>query len=102
MLAPYKAGLQIEVLLRRCPIAVETRGDNVRAVTLRNSADGQDEVIQADYFLDATELGDLLEFANIEHVTGAESQAETGELHALSGPANPLDQQAISWCYALD
>ena len=28
--------------------------------------------------------------------------AITGEPHALDGPADPLDQQAITWCAALE
>ena len=59
-------------------------------------------VVSAPYILDATELGDLLELADVEHVIGAESQAQTGELHALAGEPQPLDQQAVSWCFALD
>jgi len=35
-------------------------------------------------------------------VIGAESRDDTGELHALEGAAAPLDQQAISWCFAID
>ena len=38
----------------------------------------------------------------MEHVIGAESQAQTGELHALPGAPDPLDQQAITWCFAVD
>ena len=38
----------------------------------------------------------------MEHVIGAESQAQTGELHALPGDADPLDQQAVTWCFAVD
>ena len=56
---------------------------------------------QADYVVDATELGDLLELAGVEHVIGAEGRDETGELHAPA-VADPLDQQAISWCFALE
>jgi hypothetical protein len=51
--------------------------------------------------IDATELGDLLELAGVEHVIGAESQAETGEPNALAGPADPLDQQSHSWVFAI-
>jgi hypothetical protein len=43
----------------------------------------------------------VLELARIEHVIGAESQAETGEPHALP-EADPLDQQAITACFAMD
>src|SRR5690606_3367648 len=38
----------------------------------------------------------------VEHVIGAESQEQTGEPNALPGPPNPLDQQAFSWCFAMD
>ena len=43
----------------------------------------------------------MLELSTIEHVTGAESKAQTGEPHALA-TADPLDQQAISWCFPLE
>ena len=102
MVAPYRAGRQLEVLPGQRPVAAETDGDSVRAVTFLNEEDGTQTIIHAPYILDATELGDLLELAGVEHVIGAESQAQTGELHALAGEANPLDQQAISWCFALD
>jgi hypothetical protein len=58
--------------------------------------------LHAPYILDATEFGELLDLANVEHVIGSESQDETDELHALHGPGQPLDQQAISWCFGLD
>ncbi|MBN1285739.1 MAG: FAD-dependent oxidoreductase [Anaerolineae bacterium] len=102
MLAPYRAGRQVEVLLRHKPVAVETDGDRVRAVTLLNLETGAEVTISAPYILDATELGDLLELAKVEHVIGAESQDQTGELHAVDGAPQPLDQQAVTWCFAMD
>jgi hypothetical protein len=101
MLAPYRADRQLEVLLDRRPVAVERDGDRVRAVTLEHTPSGAREQIAAAFVLDATELGELLELGGVEHVTGSESQAETGEPHALPA-ADPLDQQAVSWCFALD
>ncbi len=38
--------------------------------------------IKAKYFLDATDLGDLLPLTQTDYVTGAESQADTGEPNA--------------------
>jgi hypothetical protein len=102
MLAPYRAGRQLEVLLRHRPIEAESDGDLVRAVVLLDEESGERVVVSASYILDATELGELLPMAGVEHVVGAESQDQTGEPHALEGEANPLDQQAISWCFALD
>jgi hypothetical protein len=58
--------------------------------------------VYAPFVLDATELGDLLPMAGVEHVLGAESQRDTGELHALPGAPDPLDQQAITACFAMD
>lgn len=102
MLAPYESNRQLIILLDHAPIAAETLGDRVLSVTLDDSAHGEQAVVTAPYFIDATELGDLAELAGIEHVIGAESRDDTGELHAVDGPAAPLDQQAISWCFAMD
>lgn len=102
MLAPYRAGGQLEVLLHHRPLAAHIKGDTIQAVTFQVLEDDRQVTIQADYVLDATELGDLLSLGGVEHVTGAESQAQTGELHALSGAPDPLDQQAITWCFAMD
>ncbi|MCP5117738.1 MAG: FAD-dependent oxidoreductase, partial [bacterium] len=53
------------------------------------------------FFLDATELGDLLPMTRTEYVTGAESQKQTGELHAPAEP-DPANMQAITWCFIVD
>ena len=102
MLAPYRASRQLELLPRHRPVDAETDGDRVRAVTIEELETGDRTAVQARYVLDATELGELLELAQVEHVIGAESQFDTGEPHALVGPPDPGDQQAISWCFALD
>jgi hypothetical protein len=102
MLQPYRASQELTILLDHIPAAAETDGDRVASVTLRNLVSGEESMIRARYMLDATELGDLLELAGVEHVIGSESQAQTGEPHALPGEADPLDQQAITWCFAVD
>ncbi|MDZ4767941.1 MAG: FAD-dependent oxidoreductase [Chloroflexota bacterium] len=99
MLAPYVSNGQLEIHLSVKPIAAETDGDRVLSVTLQSIDDDQKMVIQAPYIIDATELGDLLELAGVEHVIGAESQAQTGEPSALPGAPDPLDQQAHSWVF---
>ena len=102
MLAPYRSSMQLDILLNHIPVAAETDGDRVLAATLEDTRNGDRVVISAPYILDATELGDLLELADVESIIGAESQAQTGEMHAVEGEAQPLDQQAISWCFAID
>jgi hypothetical protein len=102
MLAPYRSDGQLVVLLDHEPTAADTEGDQATAVTHRDRRTGDEITISAPMIIDATELGDLLELAGVEHVIGAESQADTGELHAVDGPAQPLDQQSYTWCFALD
>jgi len=102
LLAPHRADARVVVLAGHEPVGAETDGDRVTAVTVRSRESGERLTITAPYVLDATELGDLLDLAGVEHVTGAESRADTGELHALDGPASPLDQQAFTWCFAMD
>jgi hypothetical protein len=102
-LAPYLANRQLEILLRCHPSGVEADGDRLRAVRVRDDHEiGVEIAIEAPFILDATEFGDLLPLAEVEHVMGAESQSQTGEPHALPGDADPLDQQAITACFALD
>lgn len=101
LLAPYLASQQLEILLHHRPTAVDAEGDHVRSVALRDMRMGESIVLSAPYVLDATELGDLLPMAGVEHVVGAESRAETGEPHALP-EADSFDQQAITWCFAVD
>lgn len=102
LLAPYASSRQLQLLLRHRPTAVEQERDRVRSVTLASARTEALTVCRAPFVLDATELGDLLALGAVEHVVGAESQAQTGEPHALPGEDDPLDQQAITWCFAMD
>jgi hypothetical protein len=94
------------VILGATPISADVDADHVRAVRFR-TADDEELVTRARLFLDASELGDLLHLAKIEHAIGAEHQSVHGELHARTDfPAaqryDTRDQQAISWCFALE
>jgi len=100
-LAPYRAGGRLKVLLHHRPVSASCQGDRVEAVTFQGPSGTRPVTVQAPYVIDATELGDLLPLAGVEHVVGAESRAQTGEPHAAD-VADPLNQQAISWCFILD
>jgi hypothetical protein len=102
ILSPYIASRQIIILLNHQSVEAEVDGDFVRSVTVRDLHSGDTTVIHGSYFLDATELGDALALAGVEYIIGAESHAQTGEPNALSDAADPLDQQAHSWVFALD
>ncbi|UFU03256.1 FAD-dependent oxidoreductase [Ruania suaedae] len=100
LLAPYRSSGRLTVLMETEPIAVETDGDRVTTVRVR-SAHGHESTLRAPYILDATELGDLLPLGGIEHVSGRESQEQTGEPGAWP-TADPTDMQGVSWCFAID
>ncbi|MGN9909206.1 FAD-dependent oxidoreductase [Phytohabitans sp. LJ34] len=101
MLAGYVSAGRITVLYEHVPVAAETDGDRVTAVTVEDRRTGGRVTLTAPLVVDATELGDLLELAGVEHVIGAESQDETGEPYAAP-VADPTDQQAITWCFPLE
>ena len=101
MLAPHASAGRLLVLLEHEPVRAEVQGDRVRAVIVRDRKTGDERILAAPYFLDATELGDLLPLAGVEFVVGAEGQAETGEPHAPAQP-RPDVQQAITCCFAMD
>lgn len=100
MVGPYQAAGRLTVLRRTEPVETTTDGDVVTAVRLRHD-DGTHTWARAPYVIDATELGDLLPLAGIEHVTGFESRAETGEPSAPD-EAQPDNVQAMSWVFALE
>ena len=101
LLAPHMAAGCVTVLRKHRTLKVETDGDRIRAVHVHDIEGGLTRVLSAPFFIDATEIGDLLEMAGVEHVFGAEAQSQTLELHALP-EADPFDQQAITWCLAAD
>ncbi len=100
MMAYDVARGMMEVRLRTRATAAEVDGDRIRAVRVLDMNTGREETIEAAYVLDATELGDLIKMAGVEYVSGAESQAQTGELHA-SAEADAENVQALTWCFAM-
>lgn len=101
LLAPHVSGGRLRVLLNHVPVSADMDGDRVKAVTVKPVDDGRARVLTAPYFIDATELGDLLPLTRTEFVIGAEAQRDTGEPHAPA-EAQPLNQQAFTWCFAVD
>jgi hypothetical protein len=101
MLAPYASGARLTVLTRHKPDDAAVEGSRVRALTLKNLNSGSRHTIHAKYFLDATELGDLLPLTKTEYVTGFESNRQTGEPHAPA-EAQPANMQSFTFCFAVD
>ncbi len=100
MMAASRSAGRLQIWTRERPVAVDAEGERVRAVTLENLDSRRRRTVEAQYVLDATELGDLLPLAGVEYVSGAESQGDTGEPHAPAR-ADPEDVQAFTWCFAM-
>ncbi|XVQ07588.1 FAD-dependent oxidoreductase [Spirillospora sp. CA-255316] len=101
LLAPYRSSGRLTVLQPYRPVAAETAGDRVTAVTVAHRDGGEPITLTAPYVLDATETGELLPLTGTEYVTGFESQSDTGEPSAPE-TAQPLNMQAVSYCFAVD
>jgi len=101
LLAPHVSSGRLRILHRHKPLSASVDGDRVESLRVRNLETGAETELTAPYFIDATELGDLLPMTGAEYVTGAESQQQTGELHAKPAP-EPHNMQAVTWCFVMD
>ncbi len=101
MMAPHQVSGRLFVMHPYRPLRAWTHGDRITGVEVKDLTSGRDWLIEAPFFIDATPYGELLQLANVEHVLGAESRAETGEPHAAD-EADPRDQQAITVCFAME
>lgn len=101
MLAPHVSSQRLHILRESAPIGADAMEETLRSVAFRNLRTGETFEIRARFFLDASETGDFLEIAKIDHVTGAEGSAETGEPHATSVEPRPTNMQAITWVAAI-
>ncbi|MCL2305549.1 MAG: FAD-dependent oxidoreductase [Planctomycetaceae bacterium] len=101
MFNPYLSMGKLTLLLEHKAFGADVEGDRIKSVAVRNLREGNELVLSAPYFVDATELGDLLPISGTEFRTGAESFEETGELHAAK-KADPNNQQAFTVCFIMD
>lgn len=101
MLAPYISAGKLTLLIETKIRSVEYSGNTVRAIKVVSKRTGNETTLTAPYFVDATELGDLLPLTGTEFVTGTESRNETRELHAPE-KADPDNHQAFTMCFAMD
>lgn len=99
-LTKYAGKGNLRIFIEHIPVSAETNGNKVQAVTLKGLKDDEKIVVFAKYFVDATELGDLLPLTGTEFVTGSESQKETNEPSAKEF-ADPKNSQAFSMCFAM-
>jgi hypothetical protein len=101
MLHPYMSSGKLLLLTQHKIKKADVMGDKVKALEAVNLKNGRTIVLEAPYFVDATECGDLLPLTGTEYVTGTESQKQTSELHAPQ-KGNPKNNQAFTLCFAID
>ncbi|MDQ0614484.1 hypothetical protein QF046_002125 [Microbacterium sp. W4I4] len=101
MLAPWLSSGRLRLLQPAVAVSADIDDDIARSVTVRRLDDQSEVTITAEYFLDATETGELLPLTGTEYVTGFESRHETGEPSAPE-EAQPDNWQALSFCFAVD
>ncbi len=101
MFAPYIAAGRLLILTESKIISAEKSGTQVKSLHTVMLRTHTDYILSAPYFIDATELGELLPLTGTAFVTGSESKKETGELHALD-VADPDNNQSFTVCFAID
>ncbi|MEM1329747.1 MAG: FAD-dependent oxidoreductase [Planctomycetota bacterium] len=101
MLRPHQSAGRVTLLTHHTVVGADTEGDRIRSVCLLDRT-GNERVIAAKMVLDATEDGELLELAHVEHAIGAEHRAVYGEMHGRIDRDDPTDQQGPTWCFAVE
>lgn len=101
LVAPYISSRHLILLKEYKAVSADTRGNKVLALKVKSVRTGKTKELKGAYFVDATELGDLLPMTGTEYVTGAESKIQTGELHAAD-KHEPNNNQAFTHCFAVD
>jgi len=101
MLASGISSRQLEVLLEVAPCEVDVVAGQIRRVRLKHLRSGEAFEVEARFVLDASETGEFLELAGVDHVTGAEGSAATGEPSSTSSEPRPENMQAVTWVAAL-
>ena len=91
MLAPYVAAGNLQVFTEAKLLDCITQGDDIVGVTYEIG--GEEVLFEGEYYLDGTDIGDLIKKSGAEYRVGAESREETGEVDApLVG--DPEDMQS--------
>ncbi|SDQ15701.1 FAD-dependent oxidoreductase [Virgibacillus salinus] len=101
MLMTYVLTNQLTIDLNTKVTSVKKAGKTVRSMTFEHVQTGAEKQVTAQYFIDATEAGDVLPLAEMEYVTGAEAKKDTGEPHALD-VADPDDIQAFTYVLGME
>jgi len=102
MLMPHIEANQLAIYYRTQIIAAQRQDRILRSVTVSDPDYGRPLCFHPSYVLDATETGDLLPLLNLPYVSGAESQAQTGEPHARTDGSAAAMVQTFTFPFVVD
>ncbi|MCA9837145.1 MAG: FAD-dependent oxidoreductase [Trueperaceae bacterium] len=97
-LEPYLRTGQLHILYKTRPHRAEVNKHKLLSVSVKTAQGLQ--TLKAKYFLDATDLGELLPLSQTAYVSGAEGQAQTGETYA--GKANSDEVQSFTYSFVVE
>lgn len=100
-LAPYISSGRLLLCLNHKVSDAQVGDSQVESIEIEHINYHTKKILYAPYFIDATELGDLLPITGTEYVTGTESKKETRELHAPK-VGDPENVQSFTMCFAMD
>ncbi|MAU08820.1 MAG: hypothetical protein CL607_03290 [Anaerolineaceae bacterium] len=89
-----------EILFGYQPSRAEVENNTIQSVIVTNDA-GDTIRLEADFYLDATDLGDLLPLTQTAYGTGAEAKSDTNERGAPE-TARPQEIQSFTYCFAVE
>lgn len=101
MLLPYLSNGNIDLLLNYKAIDAIVEKDIVKSVEVKDLVSDDTIELSGKYFIDGTDIGQLLPLTNTEYIVGAESKDMTGEHHAAD-KYEPKDMQPVTWVAAVD
>lgn len=90
----------IKLFTKYKPVYAETEHDTVTSVILEHVDSLEHLIVNADYVLDGTDLGDLLPLTKTEYTTGRDSVHDTNEPHATED-SDPNDRQPVTHVVAM-
>jgi hypothetical protein len=80
---------------------VTRHGNRIESIAIQDLESGQIDHVTARFFIDATELGDLLPLTGTAYVTGSEGRNRYGEDHAPDDEPQPGNQQGFTWVFPM-
>ncbi|WP_300604829.1 FAD-dependent oxidoreductase [Niabella sp.] len=101
LLMPYLSNGQLVLLMEHRAVKADVVSTRVTSIAVKHEKSGEQRLLQSRFFIDATELGDLLPLTGTAYVTGTESRSQTNELHAPL-QADAANNQAFTMCFAID